>query len=113
MSNKIYDADVIEDNGGGLHLYVLDGDRVVWAHDGYEYRQPGDLTADLNFLSAGDDPATDWDGGIDNPQEVYEKTTSYEYGWKVVATLRNGEIEMHTDLMGAAAQREFGVSSDN
>ncbi len=28
---------VIEDNGGGLHLYVFSGRRCVWAHTGYEY----------------------------------------------------------------------------
>ena len=30
MTTKLTPA-VIEDNGGGLHLYVLDGDRCVWA----------------------------------------------------------------------------------
>ena len=46
---------VIEDNGGGLHLYVFSGRRCIWAHTGYEY-SPGNLTADLDSLENGADP---------------------------------------------------------
>jgi hypothetical protein len=37
---------VIEDNGGGLHLYVFSGRRCVWAHTGHEYS----LLLDLESL---------------------------------------------------------------
>lgn len=102
---------VIEDNGGGLHLYVFSGRKCVWAHTGYEY-SPGNLTADLESLEAGDDPRRDWDGGEDDPQAAYDNINGYEYGWEVVAEGGKGRRKLHKARMGAAAQIEFGVSDE-
>lgn len=102
---------VIEDNGGGLHLYVFSGRRCIWAHTGYEY-SPGNLTADLDSLENGADPRRDWDGGMDDPQAAYDNTTGYEHGWEVVAEGGNDRRKLHKARMGAAAQLEFGVSDE-
>lgn len=102
---------VIEDNGGGLHLYVFSGAKCVWAHTGYEY-SPGNLVADLDALESGDDPRRDWDGGADDPQETYDNTTSYEYGWEIVADGGKNRRKLRKGRMGCAAQIEFGVSDD-
>ena len=102
---------VVEDNGGGLHLYVFSGSKCVWAHTGYEY-SPGNLIADLGGLESGDDPRRNWEGGADDPQATYENTTGYEYGWEIVAEGGKGRRKLHKGKMGRAAQIEFGVSDD-
>ncbi len=102
---------VIEDNGGGLHLYVFSGRRCVWAHTGYEYNSDG-LLEDLKALESGVDPCGDWDGGEEDPQAAYDATVSYEYGWEVVAEGGKGKRKLHKARMGRAAQLAFGVSDD-
>jgi len=108
MTDHKYTYKVIEDNGGGLSLFVLRGSRVIWSHSGYEYSR-GQLTTDLDALDAGTD-VTRWDGGDDNPQGAYDSLTGYEYGWQVVATGGGGKRKVYPHHMGAAAQLEFGVS---
>ncbi len=102
---------VIEDNGGGLHLYVFSGRNCVWAHTEYEY-SPGSLTADMSSLEAGHVAMRGWDGGVDDPQKTYDDTTSYEYGWEVVAEGGKGRRKLHKAKMGRAAQIEFGISDE-
>ncbi len=99
---------VIEDNGGGLTLAVMDEqDKVVYLHSGYEYHtEPGQLLADIESLKTGDNPATDWEGNEDDPQGMYDNITSYEYGWKIVSD--NDGI--YPERMGAAARHEFGIT---
>lgn len=69
---------VIEDNGGGLALVVFaeDGETVEYIHTGYEYN-PGQLTADLEALKNGADPAKEWEGNdlytdpeTENPEDL-------------------------------------------
>lgn len=56
-----YNYKVFEDNGGGLHLFVLgEGGAPIYAHTGYE-QVHGQLRQDLDALAAGDDPMT-WCG---------------------------------------------------
>lgn len=102
---------VIEDGGGGLHLYVFSGRKCVWAHTAYEY-SPGNLSADLESLESGADPRRDWDGGEDDPQGVYDQITSYDYGWELVAEGGKGRRKLYKARMGRAAQIEFGVSDE-
>lgn len=66
----------------------------------------------MGGLEAGDDPRRDWDGGADDPQETYENTTSYEYGWQIVAEGGKNRRKLYKGRMGRAAQLEFGVSDE-
>ncbi|MGB4952277.1 MAG: hypothetical protein WBO55_16770 [Rhizobiaceae bacterium] len=102
---------VIENNGGGMSLYVFSGRKCVWSHTGYEY-SPGNLIADLDSLEAGADPRRDWDGGVDDPQGDYDQIMSYDHGWELVAEGGKGRRELHKARMGRAAQIEFGISDD-
>lgn len=103
---------VIEDNGGGLHLFVRNGrGRIVYASSGHEYRPSSLLSDDLPALEAGDDTDT-WEGE-GNPQAAYDTLTSYEYGWQVVAEGGAGQRRrLYPGRMGRAAQLEFGVTDD-
>jgi hypothetical protein len=101
---------VIEDNGGGLGLYVFRGKTVIYGHMGYEYI-PGDLITGLDALDNGDNTRT-WEGNSDNPQADYDSITSYEYGWKIVAEGNNGKRTLYKSCMGAAAMLEFKVTDE-
>jgi hypothetical protein len=108
--NHKYAYKVVEDNGGGLSLYVFWGGKVVYSHSGYEYNH-GQLTYDLDTLDAGTN-VKGWDGCEANPQESYDNITSYEYGWEVVVSGGSGNRHLHKARMGGAAMREFGVTEE-
>jgi hypothetical protein len=110
MTDHKYIYKVVEDNGGGLHLYVFWGSKVIYAATDYEYA-PGRLTQDLRALDEGTDISR-WDSNVDDPQAAYDSITSHEYGWKVVASGGGGQRHLHKSVMGGAAQIEFGVSDD-
>ena len=94
---------VIEDNGGGLHLAVFEGGRVIFYGHGYEHNEDG-LRADLKALQNGEDPRIDaWEMPVDDPQAAYDDLTSREHGWQVVAD----QDGVYHDRMGAAARRVF------
>lgn len=98
---------VIEDNGGGLTLVVFGSvDKVEYIHSGYECSK-GQLTDDLQGLSNGDNPLTDWDGNEGDPQSSYDDFFSHVYGWKIVAD-NDG---VYPEKMGAAARREFNIKA--
>lgn len=100
--------EVIEDNGGGLTLVVFnENGEVEYLHTGYEY-VIGKLSDDLKYLKDGDDPANDWDGNEENPQEIYDNITSFEYGWEIVAD--NDGI--YPNKMGIAACLEFKIKKN-
>ena len=91
---------VTEDGGGGLVLWVWRGDRMIFAHSGYEYR-PGGLREDVAALNDGSDPR-EWDGNeIDLLREEY---SSYILGVRVIAD-EHGPVDV--DRMGAAGRAEF------
>lgn len=46
---------------------------------------PGRLVNDLQSLKDGDNPVIDWEGNEENPQEIYDYITLFEYAWEVVA----------------------------
>jgi hypothetical protein len=94
---------VIEDNAGGLTLIVCLDNRVVYEHTGYEYT-PGQLRQDLHSLDRGDDPE-DFDGNEAIPG--YEWDAAYESRGQVVADNIGGVMQLHTRLMGVAAELEF------
>lgn len=98
--------EVLEDNAGGLTLAVFDNyGKVNYLHGGYEYLERGSLLKDLEELKNGADPANDWEGNEENPQEIYDNMVSFEHCVEIVAD--NNEI--YPDKMGIAASLEFGI----
>lgn len=91
----------IEDNGGGLHLAIFDGAQCVAFFSNFEFND-GSLVESINAL---DDGFGGWDGSAEDPQADYDSITNHQYGWDVIAD--NDGI--YTDVMGAAATREFDV----
>jgi len=104
---------VIEDNGGGLYLVVFDDDDAcIWYASGYEY-SPANLQEDIAALKEGSHPVADeWESNIPDgctPQQLYDKLTSYEYGWQIIAD--NDGI--YPGCMGAAGRAVFGLDDND
>jgi hypothetical protein len=106
MTKKRLTYQVIEDNGGGLHLAVFNGDECIWYASGYEYI-PDNLREDIAALQDGADPLQDsWKSYLPDgytPQQLYDELTSYEYGWEIIAD----ESDTYPWRMGAAGQQAF------
>lgn len=105
-----YRYEVIEDNGGGLHLYVFWGGKVIYATTGYEHRQ-GELIQDLVTLHDGTD-FNRWESNVAEPQAAYDNITSHVFGWKLVANGEKGKGKLYKGNMGRAAQLEFRVTDE-
>ena len=96
--------EVIEDNGGGMYLFVFDDtDQAVLGIENIEYCTPGYLTPPLDMADV-----TGWDSQLDDPQAVYKNITSYEFGWAIVAD-QNG---IYPHQMGRAAQIVYQINND-
>jgi hypothetical protein len=106
--------EVIEDNGGGLALFVKDGENVVYGHnyDGGGKQIMDDIAAYIN------NPDTSgWEGNLDDPQEAYDDYKEYdEYGqytgpqgWEVVYRYETpGTSTIFHSRMGVAAALLWG-----
>ena len=99
---------VIEDNGGGLHLAVFDGDECIYCASGYEYI-PGNLQEDITALQNGADPLQDnWEFYLPDGytvQQLYDELTSCEYGWEIIAD----EFDTYPWRMGSVGRAAFGL----
>lgn len=103
--------EVIEDNGGGLHLTVFDDTgSVIFYANGYEHMPADSLRTDIEALRNGDN--TDgWETNgrtREEMQEAYDSLTAHAHGWTVVA----GEEGIYPERMGAAARLAFGIEED-
>lgn len=99
---------VVEDDGGGLTLYVFGPDEtVIYSYARYENCQ-GQLLRDLDALDAEVD-ITQWEECEANPQESWDRWKNHEHGWNVVASGKDGQRTLYPDKMGNAAQSEFGL----
>lgn len=70
-----YNYQLFEDNAGGLHLAVLDGETCVY----YFCSNHRELVMDtLAELKRGGDPVEDeWEGGELNPEECYREILQF------------------------------------
>jgi hypothetical protein len=107
--------EVIEDNGGGLGLYILNDDKVIYGHHGYEHA-PENLLNDIkSYINYPD--TSDWEGNMDDPQAAYDDYKEYdEYGqytgpqgWQVVYRYTcDGTSTIYHSRMGTAASLLWG-----
>lgn len=110
MTSK-YDYSVIEDNGGGLHLFLFrpGTEEIAMGFTGFE-GAPGSLVTSLDSLDSGDS-ARSWDGKMDDAQEQWDFFQSHDYSHQVIVYGENGERTLKPDRMGRAGQIEFGVAT--
>jgi hypothetical protein len=107
MTKKQLSYQVLEDDGGGLHLAVFDDDACIWYASGYEYNPDG-LREDIAALRDGDHPVKDgWETNLPDgytAQQLYDELTSYEHGWEIIAD----DAGVYPERMGAAGRMAFG-----
>jgi len=114
MTKNRLSYQVLEDNGGGLHLAVLNGNECIWFASSYEFI-PGNLQEDIAALQEGADPLQDgWESYLPEgytPQRLYNEFTSYKYGcehgWEIIAD----ETDIYPHRMGVAGRMAFGLDN--
>ena len=103
---------VIEDNGGGLHLAVFDGDVCIWFASGYEH-SPNRLLEDIAALQDGADPVQDgWEPDLPDgytPQRLYDELTSHKHGCERGCEIIADETSIYPHHMGVAGRMAFGL----
>lgn len=116
MTTSMYDYTVIEDNGGGLHLYLFapGSDKPLATFDGFEYT-PGNLIDTLDSLDSGD--AIDhWEGrvNLDETLARWEYLQDNQFGYDVIAYRKASDTErtIKPEKMGRAGQIEFGIEEE-
>lgn len=101
-TNKCQDYQVIEDNAGGLYLFIFNDDgECIYAHSGYQHCE-GQIREDLIELESGGN-ASDWDGCEDNPQKYYNSIDTDGIGFNVIVD----NNQSYFDAMGLSGQSEF------
>jgi hypothetical protein len=102
---------VLEDNGGGLHLAVFSGDECIYYASGLEHLPVADVQEMLQALRDGAHPVDDgWESDLPDgytPQQLYDELTSYEYGWEIIAD----DAGVYPERMGAAGRMVFGLDN--
>ena len=96
----------IEDNGGGLYVFVFYGDQCVAGIENLEYASEGEWASVKAGLK--ENPLAEvggWEGHLDDPEKTYARLTERGYGYEVVADSHG----MYPLRMGRAASRYFGV----
>ncbi len=106
---KTLSYQVIEDNGGSLHLAVFDDDECTYYASGLEHLPVADVQEMIQALQDGTDPVQDgWESDLPDgytPQQLYDELTSYEYGWQIIAD----DAGVYPERMGAAGRTVFGL----
>ena len=101
---------VLEDNGGRLHLAVFNGEECIWFASGYEYI-PDNLQEDIAALYSGRHPLQEgWESYLPEgytAQRLYDELTSQEHGWQIIAD----DAGVYPERMGAAGRIVFGFDS--
>jgi len=107
-----YNYKVVEDNGGGMTLFVFWGRKPIYCHTGYEFIRH-QLSNDLDALDAGTNLA-EWEGGEDDPQGAWNSLFRADWycGNRIVVEGGGGKRKLHKGLMGRAAMLEFGVTDE-
>lgn len=106
-----YRTELIEDNGGGLHMFVFNGDDEAIAYfNGFEHSDSGSAVNDLNLA---DSDYESWDNPQDDPQGSYDEFCRDEHGSKLIAEKNNKGIHLYVDRMGRAGQNYVGIDNTN
>lgn len=105
--------EAIEDNGGGLHIAVIDGDTCTHFFSGFEHGGSAAPTMQEELQSAAEDGVSGWDGDAEDPQASYDDYQASQYGYKLIAEWANGELSIYPEAMGNAGHRWSRTSYDD
>jgi len=100
----MFKFEVIEDNAGGIYLFVFGSDgQVIWGDGEFQFHRE-ELMKSIQALKAGDNPS-EWDQGASDPQDEYDFCISQgSTNFFVIAT---EEGLVASDEMGEAGKDIF------
>lgn len=121
--------EIIEDNGGGVYLAILEcagvemsyGDTCLAIFEGFEYQEAGTLRESVEMLNSDPDSFLDWDGRLEerleeDPDELYKSEFEHEsdeHGNTVILRRWFGEPLNITGKdfcrMGTACRKALGL----
>lgn len=101
---KITRIEALEDNGGGLHIAVFEGDTCTHFFSGFEHGGARAPSMQEEIESAATDGVARWDGNAESPDREYASLTSYQYGWKLIAEWDGELTTIYEDDMGVAGR---------
>lgn len=108
---KVISVQVIEDNGGGLHLYCFDKkDNCIAAFSGFENEtEAGMMRTEVE--AAVNEGVKNWDNGADDPQADYDNMRSCEYVWTIIGGYepKTGGYFAYPGKMGFAGSKFAGL----
>ena len=118
ISNAGIDAgdvriEAIEDNGGGLHIAVVEGGVCTHFFSGFEHGGDRAPTMQEEIESAATEGVCGWDGDAEDPQASYDYFLAHEYGYKIIGEWTDGEVVAYTDAMDNAGHRWSRTSYDD
>lgn len=108
-----FDYSVVEDNGGGLHLFLFapGKNEPVTGFSDFEYT-PGALIQCIDALDAGDDAST-WEGRMSDVVDMWQMYLDSEFGeYVVICYGEKGNRTLYPNRMGRAGQIEFGTEGE-
>lgn len=105
--------EAIEDNAGGLHLAVIEGDTCTHLFSGFEHGGDRAPTMQEEIESAATDGVHCWDGDAEDPAVEYADLTSHQYGWKIIAEWDDGQLTICPEAMGTAGHRWSRTSHED
>ena len=107
MKTNLRQWQVVEDNGGGLHLFMFDDDGTTFAAtSGYEHN-PGNLMLDIQawYMTGSVDG---WEGLEPNAQSNYNAMTASPAHGAIIAQGDSTGAEFYIDSMGSAGHIALG-----
>ena len=113
---KKLEYQVIEDNGGGLHVFVwTDGILAIGMYD-LEWLTRKNFADTLASLKSGEldiDTITRWwDGVYHDPQKAHDELTAHEFGWCSIAEYKKDQLYTYPERMGRAGKIAFGLEDE-
>ena len=114
---------VVEDNSGGLHLFIFQDNTPSYYQNGFGFN-PSQILDCIKSLAAGAD-IRDWDSNAEEILQLFEvnygtelsyaeviqrfwqEVSAEEVGFKIVADGFTGKWVIYPKLMGEAAKQEF------
>jgi hypothetical protein len=102
---------MIEDNGGGLHLVVWDHGKVRFGFHDLEWLSSEDvlsMLADLESPTTKVQDVQGWDGQIEHPTKVYVEYAR-DSTTRLIAHNPQGKRVTYPDSMGSAGKSAFGI----
>lgn len=102
--------EVIEDNAGGLYLFIFCEDGGTKAYSGFEYYKNSLQSFIIDLSKNKENEINLYDSGIENPEELYYQLLYPDNGDKAKIIIYNNGY--YINRMGLSAKKEFDIQEE-